>query len=346
MDTSYTPAVPPLAAMRGPARAAGSGIARPGCRPARNAAGPLHEYEGTMLIRLGYDIQFTIAQPVPIVTLLSVHPSRRHDLQGPDRVTVEPGIEAAEYMDAFGNICTRLLAPPGTLRLTNSVVVIQDSGLLDPVAPDAREVPIEELPPETLRFLMASRFCEVDLLSPDGGGIVRRARRADGGGSRRSATGSTRKVTFSYPHARPTRTALDVFTERIGVCRDFQHLAVTFCRCLNIPARYATGYLGDIGVPRPDVADGFQRLVRGLPGGSVVDLRRAPQRAAHRPGPDRDRARRDRRGHHHLVRQRQTVAFRGRHRRDWLTAAGAGGAARPASRAVPQTLDIFERQSR
>ena len=118
-----------------------------------------------MLIRLGYDIQFTIAQRVPIVSMLSVHPSRRHDLQGPDHVAVEGAAQAREYVDCFGNICTRILAEPGTLRLTNSVV-IRDSGLLDPIARDAQEVPIEELPPETIRFLMASRFCEVDLLSP------------------------------------------------------------------------------------------------------------------------------------------------------------------------------------
>ena len=202
-----------------------------------------------MLIRLGYDIRFTIAQPVPIVSLLSVHPSRRHDLQGPDHVTVDPGIEATEYVDAFGNICTRLVAQPGTLRLTNSVVV-QDSGRPDPIGADAREVPIEELPAETLRFLMASRFCEVDLLSPVAVELFGAAPR---GWGRVAAICEwvNSKVTFSYPHARPTRTALDVFTERIGVCRDFQHLAVTFCRCLNIPARYATGYLGDIGVVVP-----------------------------------------------------------------------------------------------
>jgi transglutaminase-like putative cysteine protease len=202
-----------------------------------------------MLIRLGYDIQFTMAQPVPIVAMLSVHPSRRHDLQGPDRVAVDQGIEAVEYVDAFGNICTRVVAQPGTLRLTNSVV-IQDSGLLDPYAPDAREVPVEELPPDILRFLMASRFCEVDLLSPIAVELFGNAPR---GWGRVAAICDWvhRKVTFSYPHARPTRTALDVFTERIGVCRDFQHLAVTFCRCLNIPARYATGYLGDIGVTVP-----------------------------------------------------------------------------------------------
>ena len=118
-----------------------------------------------MLIRLGYDIRFAIGQPVPIVTLLSVHPTRRHDLKGPDRVSAEPGVDAHEYVDSFGNICTRVLAPSGTLRLTSSTVV-EDSGLPDPVSADAREVPVEELPPETLRFLMASRFCEVDLLSP------------------------------------------------------------------------------------------------------------------------------------------------------------------------------------
>ena len=118
-----------------------------------------------MLIRLGYDIQFEIGQPVPIVTLLSVHPSRRHDLQAPDRVIAEPGVAGNRVHGQLRQHLYRLLAPPGTLRLTNSTV-IQDSGLLDPVSPYAREVPVEELPTEVLRFLMASRFCEVDLLSP------------------------------------------------------------------------------------------------------------------------------------------------------------------------------------
>ena len=200
-----------------------------------------------MLIRLGYDIRFEIGQPVPMVTLLSVHPSRRHDLKAPDRVIAEPALNQVEYTDSFGNICTRILAPSGTLRLTNSTIV-EDSGLPDPENPYAREVPVEELPTETLRFLMASRFCEVDLISPLAvelfGDIPR------GWGRVKAICDWVHsKVTFSYPHARPTRTALDVFTERVGVCRDFQHLAITFCRCLNIPARYATGYLGDIGVP-------------------------------------------------------------------------------------------------
>jgi transglutaminase-like putative cysteine protease len=200
-----------------------------------------------MLIRLGYDIRFDINQAVPMVAILTVHPSRRHDLQEPDRVQVDPPVPTEEYLDSFGNICTRFLAPPGMVSLTNSTL-ITDSGELDAVNPDAREVPVDELPPEVLRYLMASRFCEVDLLSNTAaelfGGLPR-------GWSRVMAICAwvNEKVTFSYPRARPTRTALDVYTERVGVCRDFQHLAITMCRCLNIPARYATGYLGDIGVP-------------------------------------------------------------------------------------------------
>lgn len=208
-----------------------------------------------MLIRLGYDIRFDINQAVPMVAILNVHPSRRHDLQEPDRVRVDPPIPTEEYLDSFGNICTRFLAPPGTVSLTNSTL-ISDSGEWDAVKTDAREVPIEELPPEVLRYLMASRFCEVDLLSNTAvelfGGVPHGWPRVQA-----ICAWVHEKVTFSYPHARPTRTALDVYTERIGVCRDFQHLAVTLCRCLNIPARYATGYLGDIGVPLSDTAMDF-----------------------------------------------------------------------------------------
>jgi transglutaminase-like putative cysteine protease len=200
-----------------------------------------------MLIRLGYDIQFDLDAPVPIVAMLQVHPSRRRDLQEPDNVRVEPAVATSEYEDLFGNICTRFVAPEGRLRLSNSTV-IADSGEPEAVNPDAMEVPVAELPTETLRYLLPSRFCEVDLLSNTAvelfGGVPRGWARV-----RAICDWVYEKVTFSYPQARQTRTALDVYTERLGVCRDFQHLAITFCRALNIPARYVTGYLGDIGTP-------------------------------------------------------------------------------------------------
>ncbi len=200
-----------------------------------------------MLIRLGYDIRFDIAAPVPMTALLNVHPSRRHDLREPDRLRIEPEVPLEEYQDLFGNLSTRFVAPQGTIRLTNSTLV-EDSGAPDPVCYSAREVPVAELPRETLRYLMASRFCEVDLLSPIAVELFGNAPRG-WGRVKAICDWVYSKVTFSYPQARPTRTAVDVFTERVGVCRDFQHLAITFCRAMNIPARYTAGYLGDIGVP-------------------------------------------------------------------------------------------------
>jgi len=153
----------------------------------------------------------------------------------------------AEYPDSFGNRCSRFTAPTGQLRLWNSTL-IEDSGLPDQENPAAREVPVEELPHEMLRYLLASRYCEVDLLSTI---ALELFSNVTPGWQRVQAICEWvhRKVTFGYNFARSTKTALEVYTERTGVCRDFQHLAIAFCRSLNIPARYVTGYLGDIGVP-------------------------------------------------------------------------------------------------
>jgi transglutaminase-like putative cysteine protease len=208
-----------------------------------------------MKIRLGYDIAFETPREVAMVAMLHVHPSRIPDLREPDALETNAGVVKDEYVDSFGNRCTRLVAPAGELRLRASTL-IEDSGLPDAAGTYAVEHPVGELPTETLQFLLASRYCEVDLLSPIAhdlfGGI------APGWPRVQAICGWVNwKVEFGYPYARPTKTALEVFTERRGVCRDFQHLAITFCRAMNIPARYATGYLGDIGVPPSDTPMDF-----------------------------------------------------------------------------------------
>jgi transglutaminase-like putative cysteine protease len=206
----------------------------------------LHSIE-PMILRLGYDIQFEVPAPVAMVALLNVHPSRVADLRAPDEVHAQPALRMESFIDSFGNRCTRFVAQKGALRLSNSTL-IYDPGVADLVSPNAREVPVQELPHEILRYLYNSRYCEVDRFSTI---ALELFGAVPAGWSRVQAICDWihTRVSFGYQHARPTKTALDVYTERFGVCRDFQHLAVTMCRALNIPARYATGYLGDIGVP-------------------------------------------------------------------------------------------------
>jgi transglutaminase-like putative cysteine protease len=208
-----------------------------------------------MQIRLGYDIEFEMPAPATIVALLNVHPSRATDLLEPDVMHTNPATPVETFQDAFGNICTRLLAPQGLIRLSSSTL-IADTGLPDPISWGAREVPVNQLPHEVLRYLYNSRYCEVDrfsMIALELFGAV------PPGWQRVQAVCDWvhTRVTFGYQHARPSKSALDVYTERFGVCRDFQHLAVTMCRALNIPARYVTGYLGDIGVPVSDTPMDF-----------------------------------------------------------------------------------------
>jgi transglutaminase-like putative cysteine protease len=203
-----------------------------------------------MLIRLGYDIRFQTLTQVPMIALLNVHPSRRFDLREPDILRTEPAVNVEAYEDTFGNACTRFVAPPGEIRLYNSFL-IEDSGASDAVSPEAQQAPVNELPPECLRYLLASRYCETDLLSNTAFRMF--GHTAPGWGRVKAICDWVHEhVTFGYSFARASKSAVEVLAERKGVCRDFQHLAIAFCRCLNIPARYATGYLGDIGVPVAD----------------------------------------------------------------------------------------------
>ena len=204
-------------------------------------------YGGLVQIRIGFDLSFEVPQPVPMQLMLYVHPDQAGLLRQPERLVVEPALPVGDFLDWFGNRAARILAPAGRLRIRYDNV-ISDSGRPDVPIEGLRLTPVHEMPPECWRYLFASRYCEVDRMvhvawdlfgkTPETWERVQAVLDWVHG-----------NVAFGYQFARPTKTAFDVYTERQGVCRDFQHLAITFLRALNIPARYVTGYLGDIGVP-------------------------------------------------------------------------------------------------
>jgi transglutaminase-like putative cysteine protease len=205
----------------------------------------------TIKIHAGYEISYDCPQPTPMILTLSVHPSLRSNLLTPDLMRITPFVPTTEYLDRYGNICHVIRAPAGRLTISADFLAL-DSGKPDDVAPEATQRPLETLPVDTLVYLLGSRYCETDLLSefawstfgkiPQGWGLVQAI-----------CDFAHDRIKFGYAHANPTMTAYGAFTEGRGVCRDFAHLAVTLCRCMNIPARYCTGYLGDIGIP-PDPA--------------------------------------------------------------------------------------------
>jgi transglutaminase-like putative cysteine protease len=200
-----------------------------------------------MQIRVGFEMLYEFVGRTPMVLMLNVHPSRALDVIKPDHLRITPSLPVARYTDAFGNICTRLVAPPGQVEISTDALV-WDSGLPEAVEPNARQHEVAELPHDALVFLLASRYCETDRLMQD---AWARFGKTPLGWPRVQAICDFvhSHVRFGYQHARATKTATEVAVERRGVCRDFAHLAITLCRCMNIPARYCTGYLGDIGVP-------------------------------------------------------------------------------------------------
>lgn len=207
-----------------------------------------------MLIKIGYEIIFESPVAVPMMLMLYTHPSRADTMKKPDQLRIEPDIPVEEFIDSFGNRCGRIVAPAGRLRLWNDAMV-EDSGQPDPVNWNAQQHLVPDLPAETLQYLLSSRYCEVDLLSDIAWNLFGQT---PPGWARVQAICDWihSNIRYGYEYARPTKTAYEVYNERAGVCRDFTHIAITFCRCLNIPARYATGYLGDIGVaPLPTPMD-------------------------------------------------------------------------------------------
>jgi transglutaminase-like putative cysteine protease len=217
-----------------------------------------------MYIRAGFEISYDCPAPSPMMLMLSVHPSRRGDLKTPDVLSVDRPIAIHQYLDSFGNICSRVLAPEG--RTTFSAdFVIEDSGLPDPVIPAAALNPVETLPDEALLYLLGSRYCETDRMADLAWSLFQST--APGWARVEAIVAyAHQRIGFGYEHARRTRTAFEGHEERLGVCRDYAHLAVALCRCMNIPARYCTGYLGDIGVPvagEMDFSAWFEAYVGG-----------------------------------------------------------------------------------
>ena len=218
-----------------------------------------------MQLRIGYELIYSFPQPTPIILVVNVHDSRASDLIVPDLLVTEPAIPITGYTDAFGNRCKRVLAPAGRLRLTADGV-IRDSGQPDETVSAATQDQVEDLPEETLVFLLGSRYCETDLLSETAWQLFGEV--APGFARVQAICDYVHShIAFDYQNARATRSAAEAFREGIGVCRDYAHLAIAFCRCLNIPARYCTGYLGDVGTPLPyppgDFAAWFEAWIGG-----------------------------------------------------------------------------------
>lgn len=218
-----------------------------------------------MQIRTGYELIYDFPKPTPLILTLSIHYSRASDLLRPDHLITNPSVPMSSYRDGFGNWCTRLVAPQGRLCLTADAIV-KDSGLPEPVAPWAWQHEVQSLPEETLVFLLGSRYCETDRLSDVAWNLFSKTPL---GWARVQAICDfvNAHLVFGYEHASSSKTALEAYNTRTGVCRDYAHLAIAFCRCMNIPARYCTGYLGDIGMPPPygpmDFSGWFEAYLAG-----------------------------------------------------------------------------------
>jgi len=218
-----------------------------------------------MRIHVGCELSFDFPQTMPMIATLNVHFSRFSDLERPDHLMTKPSIPVEGYRDGFGNWCNRLVAPAGRFTLGTDAIV-RDPGASDPVDLNALQHQVQHLPAETLLFLLGSRYCETDRLSDE---AWRLFGRTPLGWPRVQAICDFvhNHITFGYEHSRATRTASEAYVERHGVCRDYAHLAVAFCRSLNIPARYCTGYMTDIGVPPPHAPMDFAAWIEVYLGG-------------------------------------------------------------------------------
>ena len=203
----------------------------------------------TLKLHLGCELSYRLKKPTPMIAMLNVHHAHAPFFDVPDRFLTTPLVPLSHYRDSFGNWCTRFVAPAGIFVLGTDGI-IRDNGVSDPVEKFAIEHPVELLPPETVSFLLGSRYCETERLMKDAWGLFGSI---EPGWARVQYICDfvNNNVVFGYEHSDPAQTAFETFTRQRGVCRDFAHLAIAFCRCLNIPARYCTGYVSDVGQTPP-----------------------------------------------------------------------------------------------
>ncbi|MFD2265133.1 transglutaminase family protein [Lacibacterium aquatile] len=200
-------------------------------------------------LRIGCDISYELPQSTPMILMVTVHDTRQNHLEAPDRITTTPAVPMQTYRDDFGNTRHRLVAPAGEFRL-RIATVMRDSGLPDMPFPLAEQYAVEHLPAGVLKFLSPSRYCDTELLSDI---AWQRFGHIPAGWARVQAICdfAHSHIRFDYQQARATRTASEAYNEQQGVCRDYAHLAISLCRALNIPARYCTGYVSDVGLNPP-----------------------------------------------------------------------------------------------
>jgi len=219
-----------------------------------------------MKLRIGYDLVYECPQPTPMLLMLNTHYSRVEDVLVPDLLVTDPPVAVTQYRDSFGNLCGRLVAPPGRIALSTTALLEVPAEFEAP-GPYGYQHPVEDLPNECLVFLLGSRYCETDLISDTAWRLFENT--APGRDRVQAICDFVhRHITFGYGDARPTRTAWEAYQEGKGVCRDFAHLAVTLCRAMNIPARYCTGYISDVGTPKPWTTMDFAAWFEAYLGGS------------------------------------------------------------------------------
>ncbi|MEX2583285.1 MAG: transglutaminase family protein [Gemmatimonadota bacterium] len=199
-----------------------------------------------MQIHVGFEFLLESGTPTPVVSV--VRP--REDLSriGEERYAVTPDVPIHRYCDIFGNQVWRWTAPAGSMRIAYHALA-EVSGVPDPRLVELPGTPVEQLPDELLQYTLPSRYCPSDRVLDDAWGLFGAAPE---GWARVQAVCDWVHANVAYGgQSGSSTTGYDTYAERAGVCRDFAHVAVMFCRALNIPARYICGYLPDIGVP-PD----------------------------------------------------------------------------------------------